>query len=104
MPRNEFEALLELYEYRINGSKFEHKFSEGVRVTLSFRSINFSAEILNFEGVILPGDLAEIVVRTNAKIFDAGFDFGNKSIRVSDGINVIGVLTSIGKVRGIDIL
>ena len=103
MPTNEFEALLELYENRINGSKFEYKFSEGVRVTLSFGGINFSAEIINFEGFILPGDLAEIVVRTNVKIFDAGFDFENKSIRVLDGINVIGVLTSVGEVREIDI-
>ena len=103
MPINTFEALFELYENRINGSKPEYKFPEGFAATLSFGGMNFTAAFNNFDNFIVPGDLTQVVVRTAFKIFDDGFDFGKKSIRVLDGINVIGVLTSVSKVRVIDI-
>lgn len=103
MKVNEFDSFLELYEYKVNGDRFKYKFSAGFRATLSFGGVNFSAEFINFDGFVVPGSIISVVVRTNFKVFDDGYCFGGRSIRLLDGTNVIGVLTSVGDVREIDV-
>ena len=100
---NKFEALLELYEYRIDGTKPGYNLSAGFAATLSFGGLNFTAMFNNFDGPIVPGSLTPVVVITAFKIFDDCFCFGGKSIRLLDGIRVIGVLTSVGDVREIEV-